>query len=125
MGSYRAARPIAPDNEAEFPTPPAWMVWVGRDRDKGGRLFNEVDLSKAKTRVAAEAGSGDRFVFNWSIYEWDFTAKQWVRRHTGDQRTSKKDHPLWAKSVKKRGAGPRPISDEEMASVMASLMADT
>lgn len=116
------------DDEAEFPTPPLWLVWEEdwhwerksstHVKGPGGQVRHMYTLSKAKKRVS---GYGNEFRRNWSIYEWDGT--KYVRRYQGFEGDLKKDHPLFQVRLKEGlVSGPRDVSADEFDATIASIL---
>ena len=142
--AYTQAR--FPNDEAEFPTPPLWLVWnadidytsatwdpATRTRDFNGlrslpkgQIRHQPTLEKAKRNVhttsRATGKRGDnKFWSDWAIYRWE--DEKYVLKFSGFQGEPTKNHPLWAKGVAKDGTigAPRGVLDEELAEVLESI----
>lgn len=130
------------NDEAEFPTPPLWLVWnaditydqVSYDRTQGGYRYtglstkdtgqvrHQPTLEKAKKNVHLTGTRGAKTFFSdWAIYRWE--GEKYVLKYSGVQGEPTASHPLWNKGVAKDGVigAPRNTLQTEIDEALASI----
>lgn len=119
-----------PNKQSEFPPPPSWLVWTqeaewnynSRSRNllTTGQIRHHDTLAVAKKNIGRTDGTGC-FYTDWAVYEWNPTTLQYDLRYKGMRGQHKSDSPLFERGAVKKEPSFRQVSDDDMASVLASL----
>lgn len=115
-----------PNDQAEFPRPPEWLVWTSSTIWDGnnyvtknsGQVRHLDSLQKCKKYVSPY-GSRD-WNYDWTIYHWD--GAKYIAQFEGKRGENKLDHELWKMRVKKSGGREYVLDDNDVQAAIESIL---
>lgn len=117
-----------PNDQAEFPAPPLWLLWRERrtynqtthsyEASEVGQIRHYPTLQKCKKEVSPY---GDMpFHTDWSIYKWE--GDQYVLHYSGKAGQIKADNELFQIRVSAKREPVRDVPEDVVEATLASIM---